>query len=86
MYQDLTGDAITSSAYISDEMKDRIKLMLDTQDPDIIIDLRINNGIHGTNFDVFWNELSAYFNEASIKFLYCFIHFSFKNYKLISNF
>jgi hypothetical protein len=39
MYQDLTGDAISSSAYISDEMKDRIKLILDTQDPNIIIDL-----------------------------------------------
>lgn len=77
MYQDLTGDAISSSAYISDEMKDRIKLMLDTQDPDIIIDLRVNNGIRGSNFDIFWNELSAYFNKANIKFLYYFIHFSF---------
>jgi hypothetical protein len=71
MYQDLMGDAISSSAYISDEMKDRIKLMLDTQDPNIIIDLQINNGIHGTKFDIFWNELSAYFNKASLykKFL-----------------
>jgi hypothetical protein len=67
MYQDLTGDAISSSTYINDEMKDRIKLMLDTQDPDIIIDLRVNNGIRGTNFNIFWNELSAYFNEVSIK-------------------
>lgn len=42
-------------------MKDHI----DTQDPDIVIDLWVNNGIRGTNFDTFWNELSAYFNEAS---------------------
>lgn len=69
MYQDLTGDAISSSAYISDEMKDRIKLILDTQNPNIIIDLRVNNGMHGTKFDIFWNELSAYFNEASIIFI-----------------
>ena len=46
-------------------MKDRIKLIFDTQDPDIVIDLRVNNGIRGTNFDTFWNELSAYFNEVS---------------------
>jgi len=65
IYQDLTGDAISSSAYINDEMKDRIKLIFDTQDPDIVIDLRVNNGIRGTNFDTFWNELSAYFNEVS---------------------
>ena len=69
MYQDITGDAISSSAYINDEMKDRIKLMLDTQDPNIIIDFRINNGIRGTKFNTFWNELSAYFNEVNNFFI-----------------
>ena len=67
MYQNLIGDAISSSAYINDEMKDCIKLMLDTQDSDIIIDLWVNNGMCSTNFNIFWNELSAYFNEVSIK-------------------
>ena len=85
MYQDLTGNAIASSAYINDEMKDRIKLMLDIQNPDIIIDLQVNNGIRGTNFDIFWNELSAYFNEASIKFYIVLYALVLKNYKLTSN-
>jgi hypothetical protein len=35
---------------------------------DITVDLRVNNGFKGTNFDEFWNELEAYFNE--VKYIY----------------
>jgi hypothetical protein len=38
--------------------------MLDVQDPEIMLDLRVNNGFKGTKFDVFWNELHEYFNEV----------------------
>jgi hypothetical protein len=63
LYQDLTGDASVPNDEISKEMHERIKLMLDTQDPDIIIDLRKTIGERGTKFDVFWNEMHEYFNE-----------------------
>lgn len=45
-------------------MHERIKLMLETQDPDIIIDLRKTIGEKGTKFDIFWNEIHDYFNEV----------------------
>ncbi|RGB39303.1 hypothetical protein C1646_754740 [Rhizophagus diaphanus] len=37
-----------------------------TADPNIIFDLRTNNGFNGTKFNVFWNELEAYFNEQNL--------------------
>ena len=48
-------------------MRKRIKLVLQTKDPDIIYDLRVNNGFKGTKFDDFWNAMHEYFNDVSIK-------------------
>ena len=64
LYQDLTGDVSTPDNEINKKTHERIKLMLDTQDPDIIIDLRKIIGEKGTKFDVFWNEMHDYFNEV----------------------
>ncbi|CAB4420602.1 unnamed protein product [Rhizophagus irregularis] len=50
LYQDLTGDVSTPDNEINKKTHEQIKLMLDTQDPDII--------------DVFWNEMQDYFNEV----------------------
>ena len=44
--------------------------MLVLQDPNITVDLRINNGFKGTNFNEFWNELDTYFNEIRIFYKY----------------
>ena len=52
-------------------MQERIRLILDLQDADIIMDLRINNGFHGTKFDIFWNELDEYFNEVRLLVFNC---------------
>jgi len=38
--------------------------MFKLQDPNIVIDVHINNGFKGTKFDAFWEELSCYFNEV----------------------
>ncbi|GBC29905.2 hypothetical protein GLOIN_2v1772386 [Rhizophagus irregularis DAOM 181602=DAOM 197198] len=62
--QDLTGNAINNSNLISQEVQERIKLMYETQDPNIVFDLRKNGGFKGTKFDEFWNEMDAYFNEV----------------------
>lgn len=40
LYQDLTGDVSKPNDEQSKDIQERIKLMLDTQDPDIMIDLR----------------------------------------------
>ena len=39
IYQDITGDAVVSNDNISEEMRKRIKFVLQTKDPDIIYDL-----------------------------------------------
>ncbi|GET60495.1 hypothetical protein GLOIN_2v1773127 [Rhizophagus irregularis DAOM 181602=DAOM 197198] len=65
LYQDLTGDVSTPDNEINKKTHERIKLMLDTQDPDIIIDLRKIINEKGTKFDVFWNEMQDYFNEVT---------------------
>ncbi|PKY53552.1 hypothetical protein RhiirA4_547713 [Rhizophagus irregularis] len=63
LYNDLAGDNSAPPHELSKEMQERIRTILDLQDADIIVDLRINNGFHGTKFDMFWNELNEYFNE-----------------------
>ncbi|PKY51021.1 hypothetical protein RhiirA4_467820 [Rhizophagus irregularis] len=50
-------------------MQERIRMILDLQDANIIINLRINNEFHNTKFDTFWNELNEYFNERRNAFI-----------------
>ncbi len=64
LYHDLAGDNSTPPHELSKEMQESMRIILDLQDADIIMDLRINNGFHGTKFDIFWNELNEYFNEV----------------------
>jgi len=66
LYHDLAGDNSTPPHELSKETQERVRTILDLQDADIIMDLRINNGFCGTKFDTFWNELSEYFNEVII--------------------
>jgi hypothetical protein len=61
LYFDFTGDASVTSNAISRDVEERLRLMLTLAN--IIFDLRTNNGFNGTKFNVFWNELEAYFNE-----------------------
>ena len=66
LYHDLTGDATVASNKISKELDERLRWMLTFQDPNITVDLRINNGFKGTLFDIFWEEVESYFNEVSL--------------------
>jgi hypothetical protein len=63
LYFDLTGDASTTSNAISRDVEERLRLMLTLADPNIVFDLRINNGFNGAKFNAFWDELETYFNE-----------------------
>ncbi|EXX64701.1 hypothetical protein RirG_140310 [Rhizophagus irregularis DAOM 197198w] len=40
--------------------------MMQLENPSIIVDLRANNGFKGKKFDIFWDEMEAYFNEVDI--------------------
>ena len=64
LYYDLTGDAAVTNDIISKEIEDRLRLILVLEDPSIIVDLRTNNGFKGSRFDIFWDEMSCYFNEV----------------------
>ena len=73
LYHDLAGDNSTPSHELSKEMQERIRTILDLQDADVIMDLRINNGFRGTKFDIFWNELNEYFNEVHAYYYFVFV-------------
>lgn len=64
LFHDLTGDAAVPSNSKCKLLDERLQQMFELQDPDIVIDLRVNNGFKGTKFDIFWEELSCYFNEV----------------------
>ena len=40
-----------------------MKLIIDMEDPDIMLDLRALNGKQGTQYDTFWNECEKFLNE-----------------------
>ncbi|PKY13752.1 hypothetical protein RhiirB3_497996 [Rhizophagus irregularis] len=63
LYFDLTGDASAINNEISKEIEERLRIMMQLEDPSI---LRSNNGFKGKKFDVFWDEIGAYFNEVDI--------------------
>ena len=79
LYYDLTGDAFITSNSICKEIEDRLQIMLILEDPSIIVDLRINNGFKEKEFDIFLNEMGAYFNEVFVTYelLFCVIHYLF---------
>ena len=53
-------------------------MMMQLEDPSIIIDLRANNGFKGKKFDGFWDEMEAYFNEVNISICLLIMHLYYK--------
>ncbi|CAB4392337.1 unnamed protein product [Rhizophagus irregularis] len=50
LYFDLTGDASTTNNVISKEIEERLRIMMQLEDPLIIVDLHTNNGFKGKKF------------------------------------
>lgn len=65
--QYLTVDPSVMSAQASKEVQARLKLLLETQDPDIVYDLRHFNEGRPESFTEFWDELDKYLNEQTAK-------------------
>ena len=64
IYRELTGDA--SREISSAEIDHRLQLAIETNDPDLIIDLRhLNEGRPGNTFDVFFLELERVVEEIT---------------------
>lgn len=64
MYRFLTNDMSAPEDAKTAEIDQRMSTFLDTDDPDLIVDLRSLNGKTGNSkYDVFWDEMQRYFNE-----------------------
>ena len=64
IYSRLTGDA--SSELQSEEIDDRVRLAIESDDPDLIVDLRhLNQGRPSDTFQLFFDELVKYVEEIT---------------------
>ena len=64
MYQFLTGDASTTN--ISEAVQQKLKFLLDSQDPEIIYDLRDVNPGRPQKYEPFWRGVEALINEKAL--------------------
>uniref|UniRef100_A0A1X7TZ64 Uncharacterized protein n=1 Tax=Amphimedon queenslandica TaxID=400682 RepID=A0A1X7TZ64_AMPQE len=55
-YKNLTGDQSASSNLHQAEVDERVKRIIEMEDPDIVDDLRRHNGKQGTLYEDFWTE------------------------------
>ena len=58
---------LTSATSISKDVEKRLKLMLDSQDPDVIFDLRINNSGRPGMYAEFWSHVQELSHEHALK-------------------
>ena len=64
MYKELTGDQSAAKNIDQAEIERRVKMIVDMEDVDAIIDLRhLNSGRKGI-YDVFWQECSKFIQEG----------------------
>lgn len=64
MFKQLVHDSSASASAIQQVIDDRVsEAILDAQDPEIILDLRKQNGVVESSFDAFWEELQKYLDE-----------------------
>ena len=59
-YKDLTGDSTAASNEHEAEIDERVRLLLEMEDPDILLDMRALNTNNRSQYDVFWYECQKY--------------------------
>ena len=64
LYQFLTGDSSVTA--IEEHVTQKLKFMLDSQDPEVVYDLHDVNPGRVPKFDQFWGEVAALINEKSL--------------------
>ena len=62
MYQTLVGDSSCSTNLASEEIDKRVQQFFETEDTDLVIDLRVNNGRPDGKYEIFLNECQNYIN------------------------
>lgn len=64
-YHQATGDKSTSLTTTEKEMDERLREALEMEDPDVIVDLRENNGRKSDKYKVFWECLARYLRDST---------------------
>ena len=67
IYQKLTGDSSVLEDPNSRKIQQRMRLIIDTQDPELIADMRLLNKGRPEEFEEFWKVAQALINEAELK-------------------
>lgn len=62
-YKDLTGDCSASSNLHEEEIDERVRLVLEMEDPDVLLDLRALNTGAKTQYDAFWDQCQKFLDE-----------------------
>ena len=65
IYRELTNDASASTNLSASELDSRLKVALDAEDPDILVDLRSLNEDGSDRFSVFWEHMNVYLNDVT---------------------
>ena len=64
MYKELVHDSSTATSIVEQVIDERVaEVIAEVQDPEIILDLRKNNGKVQSSFDDFWAELQKFLDE-----------------------
>ena len=61
MYKELTGDQSVAIDFDQSELEKRMKMFIDMEDADIIVDLR---HLNSSKYDLFWEECSRIIQEG----------------------
>ena len=60
----LSGNSAAASTLSESEVDKRVKLYIDVEDPDVIMDLRELKSGRESKFDVFWDECAKHLQEC----------------------
>ena len=63
-YRELTGDSCAAANEHIAEIDERVRLLLDMEDPDVVLDLRALHTGHKSQYDVFWGECQKFLEEV----------------------
>ena len=64
IYRQLTGDTSAASSDCEKKIDERLRLALDSEDPDIVIDLRQHNKGTPSKYDQFWQACEQYIQNT----------------------
>jgi len=66
MYRHLSDDSSTPSSKISNDVRQRLLALLDSENQDIVIDMRSVHEKKDTKFDLFFSEVDKYIHEYEL--------------------